>query len=1001
MPTSRFGLAHPWQVRRRGAVETMPGLRIALEDTFPALKSLSAGAAAKNTLVEQVAEASEQAQTSTSDQPAGLGPSEAGATKIASQTPGQENAWAENILQAASLQQYAGQPLGQPDQNIKQHRDTLHHLSSRARAGQALKQAAPWKYSSPRPRPTIPQGQPLQLEPDSIWFQVTLPEGQQHQDVRLRNTGVVTERFRLLPPATAHFTISQPAFPQEAGYLRPGLACSFRVSFWPDALRDYLDHILVEQPGGPGFSIPISARYHAPRLNLAPNWDLGPVHVGAMRGRQIYIRNSGGPGAFWWGPADLHARGVYAETEGSLNGNASRIPALHGPRGGNRSRKPFQAGSFLIFPTEFTLGTDEAVIMGVMFQPETAGHFTHVAAVNLPDGSQQLLELKGHGVTISFELLNTQGSRQLSPAAFPPGVDRPFPAAAADDPQQPLAAGRPVEMWMGDDRSDQVVECPFEVLPDWGELAPAATTRFSFTCRPTRPGRCAAVARLRLRLPDHVRAAQGADAWPPVTLALEACGVPGRLEITPSQLELPQPLHLGQVVCLPIEVLNPSNCPAQHLLCTSSHRDVRTRRANVVVLRNVLDVSAIQPADQSSDTSESASGPSEDLQPEHELGWLRFARSSGVLEPDARTTVQVECDGLGAACKGANICRVTIGECEKHMGNLPIGQQHTHHVQLSNHGALAADLKWHAPIASVGSCELAAEVEPAMASIPAGGNVEVVVRLMPLSIGKFEVLVPLGVDHSQEPIGLLLSGSVQGLQIRYHVIDRRGATRASVITEQCGPPEDPACFWDPDSVAGHVLGSRQPSQMIDFGEALLRGGMATARLELRNESSVGADVSCWLGTYGAAEEPTPLLPASPPPQPPVHQMRKSTPQARSSVMQKQGSIPQAGPIRLRAQEEQRSPFSSDAGRAMTAAKRIQAKALLLGREQGLAICLSPATFPLGPFSTRTVHLSCYAAQAGLFEDCLHLQVGNLPRQELRVRARVADDAVQIYGPGRQ
>ncbi len=41
------------------------------------------------------------------------------------------------------------------------------------------------------------QGQPLQLEPDSIWFQVTLPEGQQHQDVRLRNTGVVTERFRL------------------------------------------------------------------------------------------------------------------------------------------------------------------------------------------------------------------------------------------------------------------------------------------------------------------------------------------------------------------------------------------------------------------------------------------------------------------------------------------------------------------------------------------------------------------------------------------------------------------------------------------------------------------------------------------------------------------------------------------------------------------------------------------------------------------------------------
>ncbi len=58
------------------------------------------------------------------------------------------------------------------------------------------------------------------------------------------------------------------------------------------------------------------------------------------------------------------------------------------------------------------------------------------------------------------------------------------------------------------------------------------------------------------------------------------------------------------------------------------------------------------------------------------------------------------------------------------------------------------------------------KVDVLCCDLPAGGNVEVVVRLMPLSIGKFEVLVPLGVDHSQEPIGLLLSGSVQGLQIR-------------------------------------------------------------------------------------------------------------------------------------------------------------------------------------------------------------------------------------------
>ena len=57
-------------------------------------------------------------------------------------------------------------------------------------------------------------------------------------------------------------------------------------------------------------------------------------------------------------------------------------------------------------------------------------------------------------------------------------------------------------------------------------------------------------------------------------------------------------------------------------------------------------------------------------------------------------------------------------------------------------------------------------------------------------------------------------------------------------------------------------GSEQPSSrpVIDFGAGLLQGIMATASLELRNESTVGADVSCWLDSLGASEEPTPLLP---------------------------------------------------------------------------------------------------------------------------------------------
>ena len=77
---------------------------------------------------------------------------------------------------------------------------------------------------------------------------------------------------------------------------------------------------------------------------------------------------------------------------------------------------------------------------------------------------------------------------------------------------------------------------------------------------------------------------------------------------------------------------------------------------------------------------------------------------------------------------------------------------------------------------------------------------------------------------------------------------------------------------------------------------------------------------------------------------------------------------------MKASQEQMGPFSSDAGRAMSAAKLIQTKAMMLGQERGVAICIKPATFPLGPFGACTLHLSCYAARAGLFEDVLHLQV---------------------------
>ncbi len=47
-----------------------------------------------------------------------------------------------------------------------------------------------------------------------------------------------------------------------------------------------------------------------------------------------------------------------------------------------------------------------------------------------------------------------------------------------------------------------------------------------------------------------------------------------------------------------------------------------------------------------------------------------------------------------------------------------------------------------------------------------GGSIDALVRVMPLVAGRFEVMIPLTVNHSQLQSGLLLTGSVQGMCIR-------------------------------------------------------------------------------------------------------------------------------------------------------------------------------------------------------------------------------------------
>ncbi len=118
--------------------------------------------------------------------------------------------------------------------------------------------------------------------------------------------------------------------------------------------------------------------------------------------------------------------------------------------------------------------------------------------------------------------------------------------------------------------------------------------------------------------------------------------------------------------------------------------------------------------------------------------------------------------------------------------------------------------------------------------------------------------------------------------------EARPATAESQVLNQLqqGASSSGRLATDCDEGQMHNSGSDRDSQTscqsVDFGSGLLQGSMATASIIFKNDSTVGADVICWLETLGAAEEPTPLLPparpqphvcgsilqASPPPPPP-------------------------------------------------------------------------------------------------------------------------------------
>ena len=123
------------------------------------------------------------------------------------------------------------------------------------------------------------QGQvPFRAEPSEVLFQAHEQGQLYHQSVTFHNTTQLGQRLRLLSPLSPYFSFSGLEFfhSPEQGLVAPGMHVGVTVSFFPDALHDYDDSMIIETGQG-RLEVPLRARRDPPCLDLPQQMVVGPT----------------------------------------------------------------------------------------------------------------------------------------------------------------------------------------------------------------------------------------------------------------------------------------------------------------------------------------------------------------------------------------------------------------------------------------------------------------------------------------------------------------------------------------------------------------------------------------------------------------------------------------------------------------------------------------------------------------------------------------------------
>ncbi|KAK9824288.1 hypothetical protein WJX72_009195 [[Myrmecia] bisecta] len=863
--------------------------------------------------------------------------------------------------------------------------------------------------------------------------------------VKLRNVDHVGRRARLLPPATPFFSLSPVTFPAAVGVIAPGMHCEFRVYFTPHSLADYDDGFTIESDRTQ-LHIPVTARRPPPLLSLPGCIDLGHVVLGNVQVVDLPVHNAGGAGRFE--VASLDGQPLAVQEDGAVAFGRFRLSPSCFALGCNETtqlqvtfspdlegdhHEEFKLvcdnGQQLIF----TLYGRGAVPRAAMAQIDGHGiseqdlqrplWFGEVVYGTEPGFERSLVVHNATPLPFPFVWRQTAGSGadagafSISPSqgSLPAGNDATFavrfrPAARGRSAAQvQLLVDTSVDghLQQYDHLISQIdlegvgVSCAVEVQPSVlccaGPMGLGQERRLPVTIH----NHSNVVADLAWQNCDQCIAIERAELAIAPGAVLEAHVVVRALEVGGLHRRLEAHVSSGQPLTLDVS----ATVHGPKVEMQAAAVDFGLVRINTCATTELLLLNT-------SAECEAAWQLSEVVQADAAFAWpgLSFSQSQGVLPPSATIKLQVtfqaghegqlcsilRCEAEGGQAHHLSVAatvvapRLALDRCLLDLANTYVGMLREERLLLRNMTMLPTRFAWQQPSGDA----MQLDIHPAQGELGPGEQVEVAVMLTPLQQGSMEVAADCLVADMAEPLGFGVRTHAGGLAATYEISP----------LSQDGPP--PA----PSSTPHHAHQARP--LLAHFGECCPLGSTQRLLLTVRNGSAIAAPVAVWLDTFGCPYSPPPSFGQSPAAgstlqrggnsvhamhsgsrgsvhapdsQAGLHSPHPSRSSHPSRASHRSATKRLPATIRLDNRHEHSAAFHGRTGQLAVSLRDSLAATRELSGSRGIAIAIASTTHMLPAWGVAQFELICYTDMVGDYTDVLHVQVGDLPIQDIPMR----------------